>query len=335
MKTVLLALTFAAALAVPAASAPDRSANSLLKRAKRVTVFARSDEQLWTGYHWISPTEIVFQRKGGYVQRDVRTGAEKLVQGYPGQGQAYSGNLMAEFTADGAWMLYHGSGDGEGDDGSLQVSRVDGAARGSWPAGKFPDLIAAQTYWLGDNATWVCPAYTRQGRFPPMASLIVGSVGKPGVVRRIPFARGAGRPWDVIAATRDRLLAIPMPAERKPPPVSRVRITELVLGAKVTLGPSYVLRFRRPAHAFCEDPFPRGGRLLWTLVLRGSPYTGERPLVTAAAVSTLGRDDLRVIGRITTRTYRDDDEPAHFRWHPDGRRISFLYRRGLYVAPVD
>jgi hypothetical protein len=330
----IVALTMLFPFAAQSATGSRDPENTLLKHATRVTVFEKSEMIQWFGYQWISATEIVFQRQGGYVQRNTKTGAEQAVKGCPAQDKAHwsGGNLGASLTRDGAWMLYHGRrGNEEYDDGSLRIDRTDGSANLTWPATKFPEVAGAIAYWLSDNETWACPTAWKNGKAGYVSGVVVGSVKAPGKVRRIPLARGADSNWDVIATGRDRLLVVPTPTQRKPPAVSSVWITELILGTKVT-GLSYLVRFPQRVYASSQAGLSSTGLLLWSLVVRGDPWHGKRPLVTMVAVSQQGHSGLKELGTLRTGEGDEDDEPSQLRWLPDGKHFSFLYRSGLYVS---
>jgi hypothetical protein len=116
--------------AYPATGSRDAE-NTLLKHATRVTGFDQSETEESFGYQWVSATEIVFQREGGYIQRNIKTGVELDVKGCPKQDKAhwFGGNLGVSMTRDGVWMLYHGRrGNEEFDDGSLRIDKTDGSA---------------------------------------------------------------------------------------------------------------------------------------------------------------------------------------------------------------
>src|ERR1044071_4655564 len=218
----------------------DLRANSLLTRAVRVARFAESDKELCFGYDWLSNREIVFQRQGGYIRRNVKTGVEMPLRGCPAQDKThwFGGNLMAEFTRDGKWVMWHGRrGNEDPNEFDLHAERTDGSKLLNWRAESYPELSTGRMYWFNDNTRWFSVMYETDRRPGRATGIVLGSVLRPAQARRIPFA-GNVADWHVLGETRGRLLAMRWPRQRKPPAVHSLQLTELIIGTKVTHGRS-------------------------------------------------------------------------------------------------
>lgn len=120
---------------------------------------------------------------------------------------------------------------------------------------------------------------------------------------------------------------------------------------RVAAVPTHAFRVHLPPglHVELVDPFPvlspQGDRLAWLAAREYAPpnspwlrriwtfFGQHRQTLIGLWVSRLDGNQMQEIGHLA---YRPKEEvPQDIRWTPDGKRLSFLYKGGLYTVPAD
>jgi len=319
------------------------SERRLMSRAVGLTTFAADEPSF--GYAWLSESTIAYQRGPAFYRRELRTGHESLVKGFPilSQAEYFGGRERVRFSPDGRWLLWNNNG-------NLSARMVDGSKRLRWLGENHPSLMEAvpdQPLWMPDSRRWVFPITKVSGRRFNLAALLMGSTDQPARIDRADLQGTDVDTWSIVGVRQDRLLLelITNPHPH-PPPVNSVELAEVGFGPKRTPLRRFTVRLPFTANVQQVEASPRSDRLIWLLRYEEIPvfqrllrrlypsYQVSSRNLLGLWISRLDGSQMREIGHIVTGYPYTDDEPQLFEWMPDDEHMSFVYRQKLYTVSI-
>ena len=301
---------------------------ALMTRATRVAAIAIDPNKRWLEYAWTAESRVRVIGVGGAASDiDTRTGIRKIVPmlNSPGLGRVNG------ISPDGSCLVteyVNQKTSGRG----LTFHKLDGSDSFRTPTGQYSGLI-----WTPDGMFCAADLY-----------------GGKDSSRHVIWDMRTHRQWisERISQRDQRILAVIGPQTLITAKVKRGQPDRCFLMTAVGPGIHKPLRVNLPPNADvgAVELSHERDRLFWWLMIRKvrpswlarmfRRYFGQRENPNDPDYTTEGLwiskpdgSDMHELGSVKAEYAPAGFEKPH--WLPDGRRISFLYRHGLYVVPVD
>jgi len=333
VSALLLLAFLMIAVGKTASAAPSRQpAPLLLSHARHVTSLSKNLQvYCWLPHNRVllvysdggdySELDAITQWRGHAQILDLKTGQKRRLLGFTkmlNQAQGTPGRF--ETSPDGTWLKWINYETGDGWPMPV-VAHFDGSHFQRFSQDKF-----SVTYWL-DNHRWA-EQETRSGHGDEPFQLVVYDVNRSQKPKRLPLK----------SRQAQNLLKL----RRNPP----VQIPGFSGGDRFLRG-NYFDRYSRPIPiqpiripaGMTMETLPTASRhnsLAYTLSQRvrsASPHLskkGKSMEVESLWFRHLDGSALRRLGYVNGK-----NKIEHLQWMPDGKHVSFVYQRGLYVVSAE
>ncbi|MCW3097662.1 MAG: hypothetical protein JWL77_3280 [Chthonomonadaceae bacterium] len=302
-----------------------------------------TDAQTYMTYFWISNDQLLYFMSDAHIeellwQLDVKTGKKtsfRTVSKMWSDDGWFKKDIA--ISPDGQWILW----DGDHSDHSYHGyygARRDGSAKFHIPYKGFPYVTGFK--WMPDSRHFVEDTGRYDAKvthFTPLTT-VMRSVDAPQIAADVSRkAADIYSGWSTRILSANRAIQIEeLPAGKWPP---RKYVLE-----ETTLEPIPTLLHRwtisvPPKEEWEEMKIsPDGQRIAWIVI---TPPDSEKPQRVALSVSRLDGSAMQEIGHLTLPASAADwfgptfeRYPSEMKWLPDGKHLSFLYKKTLYVLPV-
>jgi hypothetical protein len=293
-------------------------------------------------YEWLSD-EVLFSHPGPWLFSntftfDTRTGKQTPLTKLNAQIRSQQdGDVWVwELSPDRQWLLWTPQLSGK-----VRAVRLDGLDLRTYELPGNPDP-STTLHWQQDSRHWLAEHYVEKRPYP--LPFVSGDIDMPGETQAIPLSE----------------------AGRHTIPDTEVRQIQIESQGYVGLLPSgmplyRIWRQQLPEESQLEEVIAddSGQRLAWIFLCIRQPAYSEwfRRLRPGYSVPTQCRAELWVSRKdgtelhlvgyvvvdelsmsrkgVTLRLTVENEPPVNLRWLPDGKRISFVYKGGIYTVPVD
>jgi hypothetical protein len=336
---------------IPLDSEANSSGSDLMQNAVKV---AATQDDLNEDYFWGDDHTLLFLR--GVPNKDVfhvvlfdtKTGQETLPEAFnaknsplmkgksmtvsfEGSGEQEHHYLppTAALSPDGKWLLWQSTSSFP--DGQWIAATLDGQSQqwkqGSDAGSEFPG-ISTHPVWLRDSSGWVelVSRYANQTYTITQANLY--RLGKTDPVKRI---RIRGLDDGLLAGvTQDDRVMMHHPDDPRASEVTQAEFSRIGLDAETVSAQK--LTFSLPTSADAADFIlsPHGNRLAWILKREREPsrqYTLYIANADGTGIHPIGSTEGVQVGK-------GYSWPRDIRWLPDGKRLSFVFKKAVWVIPV-
>jgi hypothetical protein len=249
--------------------------------------------------------------------------------------------INCSMSSDKQWLFFCGSGSGGNVYKAPFATTLDGSREISFPDADLP----YKPLWLHDNRHWIEPVYdfTTEGEPVLPVKANFHDLGDPKQMRSISITGTI--PGEILGGITksDRLLQLDEGAFKAP--ATTVKMADYAILPSANAVHRYRLRLPMMANVSDVVISPGGGRLAWLLEYDSTPpltallhrFIASVPLHSSRMiglwVSNLDGSEMTEIGHMSVLPTRQNlDYIGELQWLPGEKRLSFIYRGGLYTV---